>query len=101
MFKRAGNARAAAQTTDSIVIRTVRRNRQDADVHLMGKNSRQLNQAFLDAIVLRNKDGAQELLRSGAEVNPRDPEHNEAAIILAAKFPNAEIVQLLMTMVRT
>lgn len=62
----------------------------------MGKKSRHLNRAFLDAIVLRNKDGAQELLRSGAEVNARDAEHDEAAIILAAKFGDAEIVQLLI-----
>ena len=62
----------------------------------MGKKSRQLNRALLDAIVLRNKDGTQELLRSGADVNARDAEHNEAAIILAAKFGSAEIVQLLI-----
>ena len=62
----------------------------------MGKNSRQLNRAFLDAIVLRKRDDAQELLTSGAEVNARDAEHNEAAIVLAAKFGDAEIVQLLI-----
>ena len=62
----------------------------------MGKNSRQTNRALLDAVVLRNKDGVRDSLRAGAEVNARDAEHEETAIILAAKSGDAEIVQLLI-----
>jgi uncharacterized protein len=62
----------------------------------MGKKSQQLNRALLGAVVMRNKDGVRESLRAGAQVNARDAEHDEAAIALAAKFGDAEIVQLLI-----
>src|ERR1044071_1047862 len=62
----------------------------------MGKELRKPNRAFLDAIVSRNKIEIQRLLKAGAEVDARDPEHDEAAIILAAKFADVEIVNLLL-----
>jgi len=62
----------------------------------MGKELRKLNRSFLDAIVSRNKIEIQRLLKAGAEVDARDPEHDEAAIILAAKFADVEIVNLLL-----
>ena len=62
----------------------------------MGKKSRQLNRAFLDAVVLRDKDGIRAALEAGADANARDAEHDEAAIALAAKFGDAETIQLLV-----
>ena len=58
---------------------------------------RKLNRAFLEAIVSNNKDDIRRLLKAGADVDARDEEHNEAAIILAAKFSDAEIVDLLLS----
>jgi len=62
----------------------------------MGKKSRQLNLTLLDAVVMRNKDRIRESLKAGADANARDTEHHEAAIVLAAKFGDAEILQLLI-----
>ena len=45
---------------------------------------------------MRNRDGIRHLLEAGADVDARDEEHDEAAIILAAKFADAEIVELLL-----
>jgi uncharacterized protein len=55
-----------------------------------------LNRTFLDAIVMRNKDGIRAALKAGADVNARDAEHEETAIVLAAKFGDAEIIQTLI-----
>jgi ankyrin repeat protein len=63
----------------------------------MGRKLRKLNRAFLEAIVSNNKDDIRRLLKAGADVDARDEEHNEAAIILAAKFSDAEIVDLLLS----
>ena len=62
----------------------------------MGRKSQELNRAFLNAIVMRNKDGIRAALEAGADVNARDAEHDEAAIVLAAKFGDAEIIQLMI-----
>ena len=45
---------------------------------------------------MRNKDGIRAALKAGADVNARDAEHDEAAIVLAAKFGDAEIIQTLI-----
>ena len=63
----------------------------------MERKLRKLNRAFLEAIVSNNKDDIRRLLKAGADVDARDEEHNEAAIILAAKFSDAEIVDLLLS----
>jgi uncharacterized protein len=65
----------------------------------MSKKSRlrkALNRTFLAAIVMRNKDEIRAALEAGADVNAKDAEHDEAALILAAKFGDAEIIQLLI-----
>ena len=62
----------------------------------MRKKSRQLNRGFLDAIHMRNKDGIRHFLEVGASIDAREEEHDQAAIILAAKFGDAEIVELLI-----
>jgi ankyrin repeat protein len=62
----------------------------------MGRESRTLNRAFLDAVVSCNKDEIRRLLKAGAKVDARDEEHDEAAIILAVKFCDAEIIDLLL-----
>ena len=51
---------------------------------------------FLDAICMRNKDEARRLLGLGADVNAKNEEHDEAAIILAAKSGDAEMIALLI-----
>jgi ankyrin repeat protein len=63
----------------------------------MGKELRKLNRAFLDAVASCNQNEIRRLLKDGADVDASDEEHNEAAIILAAKFGDAEIVELLLT----
>ena len=62
----------------------------------MGK-MRKLNRALLDAVISRNKDEIRRLLKAGAEVDATDEEHDEPAIILAAKFGDAEIVDTILT----
>ena len=62
----------------------------------MRKKSRQLNRDLLDAIVMRDKERIRHLIKLGANVEAIDKEHNEATIILAAKFCDAEIVELLI-----
>lgn len=62
----------------------------------MGRNSRKLDRTFLDAIVMSNKDGIRAALKTGADVNAKDYEHDEGALVLAAKFGDAEIVQMLI-----
>lgn len=46
---------------------------------------------------MHNQDGIRAALQAGADVSSKDPEHNETAIVLAAKFADAEIVQLLIS----
>ncbi|HEU5459188.1 MAG TPA: ankyrin repeat domain-containing protein [Pyrinomonadaceae bacterium] len=55
-----------------------------------------LNRTFLAAIVMRNKDEIRAVLEAGADVNASDAEHDETAIILAAKFGDAEIIRMLI-----
>jgi uncharacterized protein len=55
-----------------------------------------LNRTLLDAIIMRNKDEARAALEAGADVNAKDAEHDEAAIVLAAMFGDAEIIQVLI-----
>jgi uncharacterized protein len=62
----------------------------------MRKKLRQLNRGFLDAIHMRNKDGIRHFLEVGANIDAREEEHEQAAIILAVKFGDAEIVELLI-----
>jgi len=62
----------------------------------MKKKLRQLNRDFLDAIHMRNKDAIRHSLEVGANIDAREEEHDQAAIILAAKFGDAEIVELLI-----
>ena len=45
---------------------------------------------------MRDKDEIRHFLKMGASVDARDNEHNEAAIILATKFADAETVELLI-----
>ena len=45
---------------------------------------------------MRNKDEIRAALKAGADVNARDAEHDETAIVLAAKFGDAEIIQTLI-----
>jgi ankyrin repeat protein len=63
---------------------------------MMRKKLRQLNRGFLDAIHMRNKDGIRHFLEVGANIDAREEEHDQAAIILAAKFGDAEIVEFLI-----
>lgn len=62
----------------------------------MTKKKQQLNVAFLDAVVMRNKSEIQRLLDLGANVDAKDVEHSQAAIILATKFCKRDIVELLI-----
>ena len=63
----------------------------------MVKKWQKINRSFLDAVMMRNKDGVRRALKAGASGNARDREHDEPAIVLAAKFAAAEIVQLLVS----
>jgi ankyrin repeat protein len=45
---------------------------------------------------MRNKDGVRHFLEVGASIDAREEEHDQAAIILAAEFGDAEIVELLI-----
>jgi ankyrin repeat protein len=45
---------------------------------------------------MRNKDEIRKSLEAGADVNAKDSEHNEAALLLAVRHANAEIVRLLI-----
>ena len=67
------------------------------DVCMMSRKWRKLNGVFLDAICMRNKDDARRLLEMGADVDAREEEHDQAAITLAAKFGDSEIVELLIS----
>src|ERR1044071_1910491 len=62
----------------------------------MRKRLQKLTRAFLDAVVSCNKDEIRRHLKAGAEIDAKDDEHDEAAIILAAKFCDVEIVELLL-----
>jgi|SRR4029453_218098 ankyrin repeat protein len=63
---------------------------------MMRKKSRQLNRDLLGAILMRDKERIRHLFKLGANVDAKDEEHDENAIILAAKFGDAEIVELLI-----
>jgi ankyrin repeat protein len=63
----------------------------------MVKKWRKLNREFLDAVCMRNMDEVCRLLGVGADVNARDDEHNEAAIMLAAKSGDWGMVALLIS----
>lgn len=45
---------------------------------------------------MRDIARVRELLKQGADVNARDKEHNETTVMLAVKFADAAIVQLLL-----
>ena len=45
---------------------------------------------------MRDKERIRHLFKLGANVDAKDEEHDEAAIILAAKFGDAEILELLI-----
>jgi len=74
----------------------LKRNVSPLDVLMMRKKWRKLNRGFLDAVCMRNKDEVLRLLEMGADVDARNEEHDEAAIILAAKSGDAEMVALLI-----
>jgi ankyrin repeat protein len=60
------------------------------------KEMTKLNRSFLDAVWMRNKDEVRRLLEMGADVDARNKEHEEAAIILATKSGDPEMVELLI-----
>ncbi len=62
----------------------------------MKSEHKQLNRDLLDSIIMRDIGRVRELLKQGADVNSRDREHNETALLLAAKFADAEMVRLLL-----
>jgi len=62
----------------------------------MASKRKQLNRSLLDAVIMRDINGARELLKQGADVNARDNEHQETPVILAAKFAGAEMVRMLL-----
>ena len=62
----------------------------------MTKKWRQLNRGFLDAVCIRDTDEVRRFLTLGADVDAKNEEHNEAAIILAAKAGDAAMVELLI-----
>src|SRR5882762_8973106 len=62
----------------------------------MKSEHKQLNRDLLDSIIMRDIGRVRELLKQGADVNARDREHNESALLLAAKFADAEMVRLLL-----
>jgi len=62
----------------------------------MGKKRRKLNRGFLDAVCMRSHSEVRRLLEMGADVDARNEEHSEVAIILAAKSGDAEMVELLI-----
>lgn len=57
---------------------------------------KRLGRELSDAVVGRDTARVRELLASGADVNARDAEHEETALILAAKFAGPEMVRLLL-----
>jgi ankyrin repeat protein len=62
----------------------------------MNRKKRQRDRAFLDAIHMCNKDEVRRLLKDGANVEAREAEHGETAIILAAKFCDRELIEMLI-----
>lgn len=62
----------------------------------MTQKQRQLDLALVEAIVLSNYNGVRRLLKKGADVNACDPEHNQAAIIVAASLGDKDLVELLI-----
>ena len=62
----------------------------------MTSQRKSLNRNLLDAVITRDTARARDLINKGAEVNARDAEHGETALMLAVKFADAELVQLLL-----
>jgi uncharacterized protein len=60
------------------------------------KKHQQLDAAFLDALVMRNKPEIQRLLKLGANVDAKDVEHQQPAIMLATMFCDRDILESLI-----
>lgn len=71
-------------------------NRPLCGLEAMKSKSKQRNRDLLASIIMRDIARARELLKQAADVHSRDREHNETALMLAVKFANAEMVQLLL-----
>ena len=62
----------------------------------MRRGRNQLDPKLPDAVIVRDVKRARELLEQGADVNARDGEHGETALMLAVKFAGVEMVRLLL-----
>lgn len=62
----------------------------------MSSRRKRLNRELLNAVVMRDTVQVRELLSIGADVGARDSEHDETPLILAAKFADLAMVQLLL-----
>lgn len=61
----------------------------------MKSQQKQLNQLLLESVIMSDINQAKLLIEQGANVNTRDLEHNEIPLILAIKFADPAMVQLL------
>jgi ankyrin repeat protein len=57
---------------------------------------KKINKALLAAIVLCNHDEVRRLLAAGANIDATDAEHDEPAMVLATRFGDKKLVQLLI-----
>jgi ankyrin repeat protein len=62
----------------------------------MNRKKRQRDRAFLDAIYMCNKDEVLRLLKDGANIDAKEGEHEQTAIILAARFGDKELIEMLI-----
>ena len=62
----------------------------------MNAERKKLNRDFLDRVMMRDIIRVRELLKGGADVNVRDKEHNETPLMLAVRFADPAMVQLLL-----
>jgi ankyrin repeat protein len=62
----------------------------------MNAERKKLNRDLLDRVMVRDTIRVRELLKEGADVDVRDEEHNETSLMLAVKFADAAMVELLL-----
>ena len=62
----------------------------------MSTKRKKLNRELLNAVVMRDIKKAQSLLEQGADVNARDTDHYETSLILATRFVEVAMVQILL-----
>ena len=62
----------------------------------MNAERKKLNRDLLDRVMMLDIIRVRELLKEGADVNVRDKEHNETPLMLAVRFADPAMVQLLL-----